>query len=169
MLDLLKAYTVDQILIFIVLLAVALKGAVSYWEWGIDKLKKHFTKDTTGKARDDELESKIKDSVSRIDTLIANQERMQEHMLEIDKMITLLIESDKDDIKAWITQQHHFFCYQKGAIDDYSMDCIERRYGCYQDEGGNSFVAGLMRDLRELPRVSMTNNAGTIALMEKRD
>ena len=66
--------------------------------------------------------------------------------------INLLIESDKDDIKAFITQQYHYFCEQKGWIDDYSMDCIEKRYSHYVEEKGNSFVKQLMEQLRALPR-----------------
>ena len=72
----------------------------------------------------------------------------------IEKSIDLLLASDKDDIKAWITQQHHYFCYQLGYIDDYNLDCIEKRYGHYKDEGGNSFVHGLMEEIRALPKVN---------------
>ena len=65
-----------------------------------------------------------------------------------------MVESDKDDIKAWITEKHHFYCYEKRHIDDYSLDCIEKRYAHYQDEGGNSFVEDLMKDIRKLPKTS---------------
>ena len=64
----------------------------------------------------------------------------------------LLVESDKDDIKAFITREYHYFCEQKGWIDDYSMDCIERRYNHYLEERGNSFIAQLMEAIRALPR-----------------
>ena len=63
-----------------------------------------------------------------------------------------LILSDRDDIKAFITRQHHYFVYQKGWIDDYSLDCIQRRYSHYIEEGGNSFIEGLMREIRKLPK-----------------
>ena len=36
-------------------------------------------------------------------------------------------------------------------IDDYSLDCIERRYKHYIDEGGNSFIGQLMIEIRKLP------------------
>ena len=42
--------------------------------------------------------------------------------------------SDKDAIKAFITREHHYFCYQKKWIDDYSLDCIEKRYEHYKEE-----------------------------------
>ena len=64
----------------------------------------------------------------------------------------MLIDSDKDAIKAFITQRHHHYVYEKGWIDDYSLDCIERRYVHYNDQGGNSFIGNLMSELREIPR-----------------
>lgn len=56
----------------------------------------------------------------------------------------MLIDSDRDDIKSYITREHHYFCYQKGWIDDFSLDCCERRYKHYSDEGGNSFIGQFM-------------------------
>ena len=71
---------------------------------------------------------------------------------ELAKKIDILIESDKDDIKAYITKEHHKFCYDKKWIDDFSLDCLERRYKHYEDEGGNSFIGGFMQELRSLPK-----------------
>ena len=76
----------------------------------------------------------------------------QKALEKMQKQIDLLIESDKDDIKAYITKEHHYFCYEKGWIDDYSLDCIEKRYGHYVEEKGNSFVKSLMIELRSLPK-----------------
>ena len=66
--------------------------------------------------------------------------------------VDMLTASDKDAIKAFITREHHYFCYQKGWIDDYSLDCLERRYQHYVEEEGNSFVGQLMEEIRALPR-----------------
>jgi hypothetical protein len=38
------------------------------------------------------------------------------------------MKSDKDSIKAFITKEHHYFCYEKGWIDDYNLDCLEKRF-----------------------------------------
>ena len=66
--------------------------------------------------------------------------------------VNLLIASDRDDIKSWITEKHHYYCYSQEWIDDYSLDCIEKRFAHYQDEGGNSFIAALMAEIRALPK-----------------
>lgn len=65
--------------------------------------------------------------------------------------LELLIQSDKDDIRADIVKQHHYFI-TKGYIDDFSMDAIERRYDHYKQEGGNSYITDLVHDLRALPK-----------------
>ena len=42
-------------------------------------------------------------------------------MEETKTTIGVLLASDKDDIKSWITEKHHYFCYEKGV-------------GCEKDE-----------------------------------
>lgn len=53
---------------------------------------------------------------------------------------------------GYVTERHHFFVYEQGWIDDYSMECLERRFLIYQHEHGNSFVEGLMDEIRALPK-----------------
>ena len=79
---------------------------------------------------------------------------------QLTKKVNMLIDSDKDDIKAYITRRHHYFMYQKGWIDDYSLDCIEKRYSHYQDEGGNSFIGSLMQQIRDLPKKKIEEEKG---------
>ena len=75
----------------------------------------------------------------------------------LSQKIDILIQSDRDDIRSYITREHHYFCYQKGWIDDFSLDCIEKQYMHYVDEGGNSFIEGFMEELRALPKQPMSN------------
>jgi hypothetical protein len=49
-------------------------------------------------------------------------------MALILEQIKNLTKSDRDAIKAYITKEHHHFCYEAGWIDDYNLDCIERRF-----------------------------------------
>ena len=93
-------------------------------------------------------------SIEQIKKLTEQQKATDEKIEKIIDAIELLTQSDKDDIKAWITEKHHYFCYEKGQIDDYSLDCIEKRYSHYKDEGGNSFIDDLMNDLRSLKKTS---------------
>ena len=141
MLNLLKNYSLTDIAIFIVILSLAIKGTIDFYDWARNRLSKTTDKKYTEK----EMQKKV------LNTL-------ESHNAQIDKMskaINILIASDKDDIKAWITQQHHYFCYELGYIDDYNLQCIEARYLHYKEEKGNTFIDGFMRDIRNLPVVSV--------------
>lgn len=141
MIQLLKNFSWEQIILFAVLLALAIKGCVSFFDWVSERNKK------VHKQYQKPIE--FQNNLQEHDEQIA---KIQEQIQSLTDMVNLLIESDRDDIKAFITREYHYFCYQKGWIDDYSLDCIEKRYTHYQAEGGNSFVSTMMEDLRDLPR-----------------
>lgn len=75
---------------------------------------------------------------------------------EIKQNVNLLITSDKDDIRAWITDKYHYFI-QLGHIDDFTLDCLERRFKSYKQEGGNTYVDSMMEELRRLPRKNLSD------------
>ena len=86
-----------------------------------------------------------------MNALQVNQKETDAILKDLSTKIDMLIDSDKDDIKSYITREHHYFCYKLGYIDDFSLDCIEKRFKHYSDEGGNSFIENFMKDLRALP------------------
>ena len=139
MLELLQNYTVAEIISFIILLSLAIKAIISFLDWAKERLFKFFRKEEKGNSLDDTL-SKI----------IESQEQLSKEIKKINDTINILIHSDKDDIKSFITKEYHHFMAQ-GWIDDYSLDCIEKRYKHYIDEGGNSFIGQLMIEIRKLP------------------
>ena len=147
--DLLTNYSLEQIVMFVVILALALKGLIDFYDWA----KKRFNAITTK----EHLKLNEKVSIKEdIDKLYQIQVTQNESIDKLTQLVNLLLRSDKDEIKAWITEKHHYFCYEVKYINDYSLDCIERRYAHYTAEGGNSFVADLMSDLRSLRKVSST-------------
>lgn len=139
--NLLKTFTIEQIILFTVLLAAAIKGIVTWTDWANQKLNNRLSQ----KQNEDDFKkdmNALKTTVTTINEKIDN----------MTSLIDLLMISDKDEIKAYITREHHYFCYDLGYIDDYNLDCIERRYALYVKEGGNSFVEELMKDIRALPK-----------------
>lgn len=139
--ELFQQYSLKHIIQIVVLLALTIKGFISFTEWSFSKLKciiQHVDQPQKNAYT-------LKEQTAEINEL-------KESVHKVTKMIETLIESDKDDIKAYITKEHHYFVYQKGWIDDYSLDCIERRYDHYVAEGGNSFIKGLMEEIRNLPK-----------------
>lgn len=156
MIELFQQYSLGTIIGVLVLSAVAIKEVVTFMEWVWGKLKKQFNKETEIQDEHKKIYEDIQQHNKQIEMLIKNQGIMKDGMDKLQDSINLLLESDKDDIKSWITEKHHYFCYQKRCIDDYSLDCIERRYKHYLDEHGNSYIANLMEDIHQLPIVSIT-------------
>ena len=149
LIELLSTYSVGEILIFIVVVAMAFKSVVDFYDWAKKKIKGVIDTHT-------EEESEQTTVKENIDELFKMQKAQKESIDKLTESVNLLLQSDKDDIKAWITEKHHYYCYQLKYIDDFSLDCIEKRYNHYKKEGGNSFVEDLMRDLRSLKKVSST-------------
>ena len=142
--EFLTKFSISEIIIFTVLLLSSVKGIITFFDWLISKGTQIFVKRYQ---KPKELENNVQEMAKAIN--------------ELTKKVNMLIESDKDDIKAFITRQHHYFVYQKGWIDDYSLDCIEKRYNHYQDEGGNSFIGSLMEEIRDLPKKKIEEEGET--------
>lgn len=153
--ELLTKYSLSDILIFIVLLFFAIKEMVNASDWIRDRIKKINDKGLKAKEEHETLQdeiddlNKLYDEKKRIDS---NFEKLNKAIDRLNDRIELFTESDKEDIKAFITNQHHYFVYEQGWIDDYSMECLEKRFAVYEKEHGNSFVLGLMNEIRALPK-----------------
>lgn len=149
--ELLNTFNIEQILLFIVILAAAIKGVVVWIDWAKEKIGQLTTKREEKKDLQKKIEDLIKSQQEMEHEVESCQLQVKETINRLERSIKLLMDSDKDDIKAWITQQHHYFCYELGYIDDYNLDCLERRFSHYEKEGGNSFAHDLMNDIRALP------------------
>lgn len=153
--ELLSKYSLSDILIFIVLLFFAIKELVNASDWIRDRIKKATDKDLKAKKEHETLQEEIDDLNKFYDekkNIDANFKLLNDTIGNMTSQIEMLIESDKEDIKSFITNQHHFFVYQQEWIDDYSLECLEKRFAVYEREHGNSFVLGLMNEIRALPK-----------------
>lgn len=149
---LLKAYSLQDILIFMVLLAIAIKGAISFFDWAKERLGRVYKKEYAETKNQEDLDAKLQQESVAIQKLEKNQAEMMATMEKLSNKIDALIDSDKDDIKSFLVKEHHYFCYQRGWVDDYSLDCCEKRYKHYVQEGGNSFIEDMMNEIRNLPK-----------------
>lgn len=152
MIELLQKYSPSDILMFTILLALAVKSLISFFDWAYERFQRIFNKEYSKLNKQQELEKRLQRGDEIMKTLQANQQMTDKVLQNLSAKIDMLIDSDKDAIKSYITKQHHYFCYQVGWIDDFSLDCLEKRYGHYADEGGNSFIEGFMEELRALPK-----------------
>lgn len=175
MIDLISHYALTDIVTFVVLLSLAIKGAVEFWDWAwkrikgtvkkseeVQDFKKEFleklseTEEGIREMFNKEAETRNQERDLRdkqIREIHKTQEEDREKINHLYQSVGILIDSDKDDIKAWITEKHHYFVNVLGEIDNYSLDCIEKRFQHYKDENGNSFIEDLVEDLRALPKI----------------
>ena len=147
MIQLFTNYTVSEIIIFFFILLLAIKKIVDFIDW--------YKKRTRQAVEQADKPAQLKEVIDQHEEQLSD---IKTQLSDIKTAINLLIESDKDDIKQSLTKDHHYFCYKLGSIDDYSLDCMEKRYSHYTDEGGNSFVKTLMEEVRMLPRKLETQN-----------
>lgn len=152
MLELLSQYSITQILVFIVMIAIAVKESVEFIHWIKEQTSSYFHKEVDSEETIHRLEEKNKEQDEKITQILESQEKLHDNVELILAQVQSLIESDRDAIKAYITKEHHLFCYEAKWIDDYNLDCLEKRYQRYVEEGGNSFVGALMQEIRDLPR-----------------
>ena len=154
--ELLNTYSVSEILIFAMMLFVAIKGVTDAYDWVRGKISKVTDRELQKRKKDKDIEIRFDVNSNDIQKILKHLEDSDKKMETLTKSVQMLIDSDKDDIKAWITEQHHYFCYKLKAIDDYRLDTIEKRYSHYVAEGGNSFIETLMEEIRRLPKISVT-------------
>ena len=152
MLELINNYSLHDILVFLVIFGLALKTVISFRDCAIERIRKIFHKENAIENEKNKVQIHLKENYENIKQVSEQQQELQSEINNIIDKINLLVESDKDDIKSFLTREHHYFCYQKKWIDDYSLECCEKRYKHYSEEGGNSFIEGFMQELRSLPK-----------------
>ena len=132
MIELLGAYSIKDIIIFIFMIAVAIKEARQLWIY-------------YKKARDENYENDHKDE-TQDEYIKKNQQTIE----KLSKSMTLLIESDKDGIKAWIVSKYHQFKEHPEQLDDIEWDLLNRRFNHYKEQGGNSYIGDLMTIMEQI-------------------
>ena len=165
MTELLENFSLSQIIFYAIVLFVALKELIDFVSWWMEKYRDRFDISYNKKRDKEILEERLSGYDSQIDNLLNQVQKLDIKLDKIGKnfnssiesiqgQVSLLIDSDKNDIKSWMVEKHHDFM-AKGQIDDYSMNVIELRFQNYREEGGNSYVKSLVEDLRKLNKQSL--------------
>lgn len=150
--EFLSEYSFAEFLVFALIFILAIKEGINFIDWVKTKFSKATNKAIQAKKEHDKIEEEIEDLNSEKEVFYQEFKEADDRFKKIEESIEMLIESDKEDIKSFITLQHHKFVYEQEWIDDYSMECLEKRFAIYEREHGNSFVLGLMNELRALPK-----------------
>lgn len=172
---LLSQYSIGSIVLVIVLMAVAIKFLGELLAYFSDKLGAYFGmkqddkdfKKETQEQLDTLLKQREGDETFRMDTqktladMLENQKQMIEQQRQLAEkldhnthQVSLLQERMQDSTRAYIIDKYHHF-KMIGAIDIMSLEDLERRFMYYKEAGGDTFVDGLMEEIRALPVVTL--------------
>lgn len=180
---LLSQFSIESIIITLVMFLAAVKVVGELLNWCYEKIKQHFNWKTQEDNRHSELmenfnELKVRNKqneeenlrrdklIEKISNQLDEQDRKTADMVktltiqtnELTKLkdrVQTLTDRVQDSTKAYIIDKHHHFVYQVKAIDDMSLQELERRFVYYKAAGGNTFIDGLMEEVRDLPKVTV--------------
>lgn len=99
--------------------------------------------------RQDSLEAR-EDVYGRMETYESKLVELHSTLSNIKDNQVLLIESDKETIKSYITDRY-FEAMEHGYIPYHQLQNVESMYKKYLEENGNTFVETIMKTLRNLP------------------
>ena len=163
MLDLLAAFTPLQILTFVILFSLAVKGIQDLIDFFKGKYKEKFNKDHQKITRDEELDKHYqvcidqhKETLELYNMVSDKLDDLSNSIKELDRRVDRLTVSDRNDIKQYIVREYHYFVEEKKWIDDYSLDSILQRFEDYKAEGGNTYVHTLVEEIKKLPKCPPT-------------
>lgn len=155
--QLLSQYSIETLIILIALLGFSIKAMSELWEWFYNKFKEHFSFRTQRDQDHQQLIKEIKELSSDIKATKAEVRQLENNMSQFSDQMKITTERLQENARNYIIDKHHYFCYQVKAIDDLSLQSLERRFLYYKAAGGNSFIDGLMEEIRELPRLNFQN------------
>lgn len=155
--QLLSQYSIETLVILVALLGFSIKAMSELWEWFYNKSKEHFSFRTQRDQDHQQLIEQIKELSNGIKATQEEVQILKNNMTQFSNQMKITTERLQENSRNYIIDKHHYFCYQVKAIDDLSLQSLERRFLYYKAAGGNSFIDGLMEEIRELPRLNFQN------------
>jgi hypothetical protein len=142
--SLLSNYNGVEIFVILACVLIAIKEILELFDWYKNRVQKPFEIQNSLQEQN-ELRDK------RLEDLEKNQILKNQNDKDMREELSILRQSDIDSLKVYLTDKHHFYVNSQKWIDDYNLDCLERRYIHYKSVGGNSFIDHLMEEVRRLP------------------
>lgn len=178
---LLSSFSVEGIIFVVILFAVSIKFLGELFEYLYTKVKNYFNIKDAKEERHEEVmrcldelkrnnnESRERDrlrdeKVEKISQQLDAQdkesskvkqivENLDTETTDLKNIVSILTERAQDSTRAYIIDRHHYFCYKVKAIDDMSLQDLERRFMFYKAAGGDTFIDALMEEVRTLPKL----------------
>ena len=99
MMALLETYSITEIIIFLVMFAIAFKSVVTFWDWLVSRLSVHFKKENEQALRVEYIDRKFEEIDEKIKLLYADHAKCDCQNQELIETLNLLTEYIKDNNK----------------------------------------------------------------------
>ena len=152
--ELFSQFSIESIILLVIALGVALKFIIDLTSFFYNKLKSHFNKQTDKESKQNQILKLQQETKESINNLSIQLENISKRVDELEGQDALIVERLQENTRSYIIDKHHEFCLQIRAIDDYNLSSLERRYLYYKARGGNSYIDGLMDEIRALPLIT---------------
>lgn len=154
-------YSIETLLLLLAMFGFSIKAMSELWEWFYNKFKNYFSFRTQRDQDHQQVVLQMQELSNSLhslkDELQEMKHNMETTMEEFSNQMKITTERLQENSRNYIIDKHHYFCYEVHAIDDLSLQSLERRFLYYKAAGGNSFIDGLMEEIRELPRLNFQN------------
>lgn len=152
--ELFSQFSLESIILLLIALGVALKFIIDLTSFFYNKLKGHFNKQSNKESKQNQILKLQQETNESINNLSVQLDSISKRVDKLENQNALIVERLQENTRSYIIDKHHEFCLQIGAIDDYNLSSLERRYLYYKAHGGNSYIDGLMDEIRELPLIT---------------
>lgn len=116
-----------------------------------DEQKRYRQKIINEHEEERSIQEEFKSLHKKLDTVSNLLEKMDTRIANTENRLDDLTKSDMHDTKGWIVDQYQKYFVEQGWIDAFHAEIIDRRYGDYLKEGGNSYIEELINRLHSLP------------------
>ena len=96
MVALLQTYSITEMIIFLVMFAIAFKSVVSFWDWLVSRLSVHFKKENEQALRIEYVDKKFEEIDEKIKLLYIDHERCDCQNQEQLEKLNFVIEYIKE-------------------------------------------------------------------------
>lgn len=154
---LLSRYSIESIVLTAIMVAVVIRFLGELIDWFLKSLRQYFNV----KNDEEEFKATMIDGMRKIEERQKEQAQLSEdrdkkisnRIDSVQNSVDMLQERMQDSSRAYIVDKFHHYM-EVGCIDDMGLHDLERRFMYYKSAGGDTFIDGLMTEIRELPHVS---------------
>lgn len=104
-------------------------------------------------ARLEKVEGFVKDDYEREQEILEKIESLTSDMADMNERL-------QDDARWAFKDAYNYYAVNRKAIDPLSLEALENKYEHYRKKNGNSFVADVMKQLRQLPILAYGDKEG---------